>query len=583
MALEEITNILFQGVSSLGSILSNVPETQAILINTSIVIIIAAILALILKLLKQEIIPAYILAGLVIGPLVLGLVKNTVLISALAEIGIAFLLFVAGMEISLKKLKETSIGSLLAGFFQIIIIGVATFFITTYLGFGMLEAFYLAIIISLSSTILVIKLFADKYELNTLHARIAISILLIQDIVAIFALAILSGKFTHIFVYLALLKVTLLLLIAFFLNKTIIKPLFNFASRSTELLFIISLAFVFLFSAISYVLGLSIIIGAFIGGLALANLHYKTEIVSKIRPLRDFFAIIFFVSLGMLLTSFNVIKVIVPFVILLALVLIIKPFLTALFVRIAGYTARTSALTGFSLAQISEFSLILALQGLILGVLAQETFNMVVLVAIITMALTPYLIRGSLALYSKSIGAIKIIEKIPTKKEKTKYKFQKKKTILLIGAHRMGSVFIKKLERLKHKILVVDFNPEIINALQKKQISSMYGDIGNTEIFNHLPLAKLRIVISTAPKKEDNILVIKYFKKLLPKVFVAVTAQRIDDALEMYKLGADYVITPLIISAEQATENILNLNKWQFRKLKKEQIKYLKELHKTLY
>ncbi|UZE94135.1 MAG: cation:proton antiporter [Candidatus Pacearchaeota archaeon] len=582
VSFEEIIAAATGSVSSIGNIISQSPDSQSILISIGIVIIISAILAIILKLLKQEIIPAYILAGLIIGPLVLGLVKDTSVISALAEIGIAFLLFVAGIEISFKKLKETSTGSLVAGFFQIIIIGVATFFISTALGFGRIESFYLALALSFSSTILVIKLFADKYELNTLHARIAISILLIQDIVAIFALAILSGRFTHIFVYLALLKVFLLLLIAFFLSKTILKPLFNFASRSTELLFIVSIALVFLFSALSHILGLSIIIGAFIGGLSLANLRYKTEIVSKIRPLRDFFAIIFFVSLGMLLTTFNFRELIVPLVVLLAIVLIAKPFITAFFIRIAGYGQRTSALTGFGLAQISEFSLILILQGFVLGIVTQKTFSLVVLVAMITMALTPYLIRGSLTFYSRSIGAIKIIEKLPTGKEKTRYKFQKKKTLLLVGAHRMGSVFIKKLERLKHRILVVDFNPEIIKALERKNISAIYGDIANTEIFNHLPLAKLKVVISTVPNKEDNILVIRYFKKLLPKVFVTVTAQRIDDALEMYKLGADYVISPMIVSAEHAIENIIKLNKWQFRKLKKKQIRYLRDLNKTL-
>ncbi len=570
-----------QGITSLRNALTQVPETQSIILSIGIIIIIAAILALVLKLMKQEMIPAYILAGIIIGPLVLGLITNSILISALAEIGIAFLLFVAGMEISLHKLKETSVGSIISGIFQIIIIGMATFFIMINIGFATLEAFYLAFIVCFSSTILVIKLFADKYEINTLHSRIAISILLIQDIVAIIVLAVLSGKITQFFIYLAIIKIALLLLIAFFLNLTIIKPLFTFASRSTELLFIISLAFVFLFSAISYFLGLSIIIGAFVGGLALANIHYKTEIVSKIRPLRDFFAIIFFVSLGMLLTSFNIIKLIVPFLILLGLVLIAKPFITAFFIRLAGYKPRTCALTGFSLAQISEFSLILALQGLILGVLAQETFNLIVLIAIISMALTPYLIRGSTTIYSKSIGLIKIIEKLPTNKEKTKYKFQQRKTILLVGCHRMGTVFIKKLQKYGRRILAVDFDPEIIKALERKNISAVYGDISNTEIFNHLPLAKLKVIISTIPKREDNLLIINYFKKLLPKVFIVATAQRIDDALEMYKAGANYVITPFIVTAEHAIENILKLNKWQFKKLKKEQIRYLKDLSKT--
>jgi hypothetical protein len=373
-----------------------------------------------------------------------------------------------------------------------------------------------------------------------------------------------------------------MLSVAFILNKTILKPLFRFSSKSPELLFIVAIAFLFLFAALSYFLGFSIIIGSFIAGLALASLYYKTEIESKIRPLRDFFAIIFFVSLGMLLTSFDIKQVLIPFLIFIALVLIAKPIIIAFFVRIVGYKRRTSALAGFSLAQISEFSLVLALQGLLLGFLTQEIFTTVVLVAIVSMAITPYLIRGSTKLYSKTIGLLWLIEKLPTFREKTKYRGGEKKTVLLIGCHRMGSVFIRKLKRVRHKILIIDFNPEIIKSLENKNISAIYGDISNVEILNHLPLKKLKVVISTVPRKEDNLLIINYFKKLLPKVFVAVTAQNVDEALNMYKEKADYVMLPFVTTAERSIDMIKKLNKWQFRKLKKEHIKYLRELKKGI-
>ncbi len=570
------------GVSSLQILLSQLPESQAVLISIGLIIIVAAFFALVMKSLRQEMIPAYIIAGLIIGPLVLGLVKNTILISVFAEIGIAFLLFVAGLEISISKLKETSLGSVLAGCFQIAIIGAATFFISQALGFSLITGIYLALILSFSSTILVIKLLADKYEVNTLHGRIIISILLIQDIVAIFALALLSKEFSSYFIFIALTKLVLMLSFAFILNKTVLKPLFKFSSKSPELLFIVAIAFLFLFAAFSYLLGFSIIIGSFIAGLALANLHYKTEIESKIRPLRDFFAIIFFVSLGMLLTSFNIIPIIIPFLIFLALVLIAKPLIIAFFVRIVGYKRRTSALTGFGLAQISEFSLILAFQGLLLGMLTQEIFTIVVLIAIVSMGLTPYFIKGSMTLYSKTIGSLWLLDKLPTFREKTRYKGEKKKTVLLIGCHRMGSIFLKKLKKYHHKILAVDFNPEIIKSLENKNISAIYGDISNTEILNHLPLKRLRVVISTIPRKEDNLLIIGYFKKFWPRIFIVVTAQNIDGALEMYKEKADYVMLPLITTAEMSVNMIKKLNKWQFRKLKKDHIKYLRELKKEI-
>ena len=568
------------GISTLQQTLSRLPETQTILVSISFIIVIAAIFALIFKVLRQELIPAYIITGLIIGPLILGLVKNTVLITGLAEIGVAFLLFVAGLEISMPKLKETGKSALIAGFFQIVIISVATFFISTALGFPRIESICLALILTFSSTVLVVKVFADKHELNTLHSRIAISILMLQDIIAVLALAMLSNQFTAPFIYAALLKLPLIILVAFFLSLTILRPLFKFSSKSTELLFIVSLAFVFLFSAFAHYLGLSIIIGSFVAGLAIANMPYRLEIESKIRPLRDFFAIIFFVSLGMLLTSFDISALIIPFIVFLALVIVAKPIITTLIVRLTGYKTRTSTLTGFSLAQISEFSLILALQGLVLGILSQATFNLVIMIAIITMALTPYAIK-SCSFFSSFLGKIGI-EKIQVTREKG-YRSKTKKTVLLLGCHRMGTVFLKQLSRFKHKILVIDFNPTIIHALKKQQVSCIYGDVANTELLEQLPLSKIKVAISTIPNKENNMLMIEYLKKKKPDIFVVVTAEKIHDALEFYNVGADYVILPYFESAEKSIELIKKLTKKDFTKVKKQQIAYLYDLHRFLY
>lgn len=563
---------------------------QTVLISLATIIIVAAIFALILKLLKQELIPAYILAGLVIGPLVLGLVKNSSLITALAEIGIAFLLFVAGLEISSQKLKETSY-AFIAGLFQIIIIGFATFFISIGFGFTRLEALYLALILAFSSTIIVVKLLADKRELNTLHARIAISILVLQDFIAIIALAILSSsasQYTGSFMIIALVKLVLIVLIAWFLNKTILNSIFKFASSSTELLFLVSIAFVFLFAALAYFLNLSIVIGAFIAGVALANLPYKVEIESKIKPLRDFFVIIFFVSLGTWLTSFNINKDVLVFIIFLALVVIAKPFITAFIIRMFGYKTRTSILSGLAIGQVSEFSLILALQGLLLGILSQTTFNIIVLVAIITMALTPYLIKSSAFIHSKSASLFSFMDNMPVHREIIGHKTDTKKTIILFGCHRMGSIFLKTLGKMKENILVVDYDPEIIRALTKQDIACIYGDTGSADVIEALQLKHVNVAISTIPDIHSNSLLIKKLKLLNPDIFVLVTAEKIHDALRLYEVGADYVILPHVISGEKSLELIKDVekfssNKGKFRKTREEHIKHLEELHRFLY
>jgi len=343
-----------------------------------------------------------------------------------------------------------------------------------------------------------------------------------------------------------------------------------------------------LFAALAYVLSLSIVIGAFIAGVALANLPYKAEIESKVKPLRDFFVIIFFVSLGTWLTSFDISKSALIFIIFLVLVILLKPFITAVIVRMFGYKTRTSILTGLGICQISEFSLILALQGLILGVLSQATFNMIVLVAIITMALTPYLLKIGSLIHSKSASLFSFLDNMPVYREDIGHRTSTKKTILLFGCHRMGTIFLKALSKLKENIFVIDYNPEIIHALTKQGISCVYGDSSNTEVMEQIRMKDVNIAISTIPKIEDNTLLIRKLRQTNPSIFILATAEKIHDALRLYEIGADYVILPHVISGEKSLDIIKEVEKFsrdkgKFTKMKEEHIQYLEDLHRFLY
>jgi Kef-type K+ transport system membrane component KefB len=552
---------------------------QSVLVSISLVVIIAAILALISKLLKQELILGYILAGIIIGPLVLGLVKDTSLIKQLAEIGITFLLFAAGLEMSIKKLKGRISPIILTCIIQLISVVIVSFFVLIAFKFSRIESLWLGIAISISSTVVVTKILADKNELNTLHARLIMGIMLVQDIIAILALAILSKNFSLSIILVSLLKLVALILFAFLLNL-VARPLFKKAASSSELLFIFSLAFLFLFVFLSYALGLSIAIGAFIAGILVANTPYKIEIESKTKSLRDFFSIIFFVAIGMWLTNLSS-QILLPLIPILLILIIIETLMTALPLRLSGYKTRTSLQVGFAFAQISEFSLILMLSALTLGIISQNAFDLIILATVVSMAITPYTMKLATPLYSVFNSIFKFI-KVPTNKEISK-NISGKKTILLIGCHRMGSIYLKNLEKYKDKILVVDFNPEITESLEKQGISCIYGDTRNYEFINQIPSQNLKIILSTVPCKEDNLVIINHFKKVSEDIFVVVTAQIIDDALEFYDAGADYVILPAIISAEQSLDIIKKTNKREFKKFKQEHIKYLKELHRILY
>ncbi|MCX8193884.1 MAG: cation:proton antiporter [Candidatus Pacearchaeota archaeon] len=556
---------------------STISLSNSFIISISLVIIIAAFLALISKLLKQEFVLAYVVAGIIIGPFVLGLIQNKTMINGFAEIGITFLLFTVGLEMSYKKLKESLGISMLAGIIQVITVALVSFFILVAFAFSKTEAAWLGIAIAFSSTVVVTKILADKNELNTLHARFIIGIMLAQDILAIVALAVLTKEFTIAFILFTLIKIAIIVLAAF-LAVLAAKEIFKKASSSVELLFIISLAFLFLFVMLSYALNFSIAIGAFTAGIILANTPYKLEIETRTKALRDFFSVMFFVSIGMMLTSITK-EILLPLIPVLFILIIFEPLVTALVLRLSGYKTKTSLDIGFSFAQLSEFTLILVLTALSLGIITQRAFDLIVLTAIISIAITPYTMKLSKPFYN----IFKFMDKIQISKKEESYLTYGKKTILLFGCHRMGSVFLKNLEKYKEKLLVVDFNPEIISALARRHVSCIYGDASNAEFINSLHLSDVKVAISTIPNKENNALLIKNIKERNKNIFVAVVAEKIHDALELYEIGADYVILPLITGAEHSLELIKKLNKQEFKKIRQEQIKYLQGLHRALY
>lgn len=339
-----------------------------IFFDIGMIIIIATVFALMARLIKQPLIPAYILTGLFIGPW-MGWITEKSTIITLSEIGIAFLLFIVGLEIDLRKLKNIGLVGTLGGTIQILALFSVGFILASLLGFLPLEAVYLGMVIAFSSTMVVLKLLSDKRELDTLHGRIIIGILLMQDVFAIFALSIL-GSLNQMSVwslFLSLLKAGVVVGIAFLASKFVFPKIFTFAAKSQEMLLLIALFVCFLFSILFNYIGFSIIIGAFIAGVTLANLPYNIEIISRVKSLRDFFSTIFFVSLGMDLAVGSVSKIMVPLFLILLATVFLKPIITMFVTSYFGFKKRTSFYTGMSLGQVSEFSLIIVSQGLVLG------------------------------------------------------------------------------------------------------------------------------------------------------------------------------------------------------------------------
>jgi len=532
-------------------VLENFVIQANMLLDIGIIIVIATLISYLIKALKQPLIPAYILTGILIGPFVLKLITNIEEIKILAELGIAFLLFMVGLEIDFKKLKDVSSSSTITGLIQVSLFFIVGFLLAIIFGFIGIEAVYLGIILAFSSTMVVIKLLSDRHEIGTLHGRIILGILVLQDILAVLALSMLSmGSFSFIFLILAIVKGVGLFLITFLISKFILPYVFRYAARSQELLFLTSIAAFFFFSLFAYSIGFSIVIGAYIAGLGLASLPYNFDIEGQVRPLRDFFATLFFVSLGMQIVFTNFLNILIPLIILTLFVIILKPTIITFLTSLFGYKKRTSFLTGISLGQISEYSLIIAAQGLILGHISDNFFSLTVLTAVTTMAVTPYFIRDSKNIYRKLSPHLKFMEKHPQHKEDLEYKKEPHYDIILFGCHRLGSVILNRLLKLKYKALVIDYDPSIIKDLMNEKKDCMYGDIINDEILRKIDFKKTKAVILTVPDQKDSLFLLQYAKRKNPDVHIILTSSDIKEALELYDKKADYVIIPRVIAAE---------------------------------
>ncbi|HIJ11719.1 TPA: hypothetical protein HA278_06685, partial [Candidatus Woesearchaeota archaeon] len=428
-------------------------------IELGIVVILAAAGAYLLKLLRQPQLLAYVLVGVLLTP-VLRIVTDTSIIESMSIIGIAFLLFIVGLEMDLSSLKNVALVSSLGSVIQIVILFMFGYLASIVLGFMSLEAMYIGLMIAFSSTMVVLKLLSDTRELNTLHGRLAIGILLTQDIVAIFALSILTSinGFNATILGLALVKFAAMFAIAYLLSRFVFPTIFEFAAKNQELLLVSSLGVCFVFSLAFYYLGFSIAIGAFIAGIALGNLKYNYQIIAKVKSLKDFFALIFFVSLGMGISLSVFSDMWLELIILLAIVVFVKPFVIMTVCSLFKYTKKPSFLAANSLAQVGEFSLILLAQGLVLGHVSQELFSLTVIVTIISIVITSYTIEYDEQIYKFLQKPLKLFDIFTT--EGLEYLPRKTKpSIILCGHNRIGYSILRDLHEVKKKVLVVDYNP----------------------------------------------------------------------------------------------------------------------------
>ena len=362
--------------------------------DISIIIIIAATIGIIAKFLRQPAILAYIIGGIIIGPFGLKLIHDIDFVKNIGELGIALLLFVVGLELSVERLKKVGGSASLIGLGEVGLVTGIGFLVSRFFGFSTIEILYLGLILAFSSTLVVIKMLSDSRELDTLHGRIMLGILLVQDVIVIIALTLLLNTDVSAmsFAKLGLMGISLVLT-ALLSAKYILPLFFKKVAESQELLFMFALAWCFVFSGAAAYLGFSIAIGAFIAGVALANFPYNIEIIGRVKPIRDFFVTIFFVAIGIQIVPTLDRSLVIPIIVFLLIVLLGKPLIIGALASLKQYARRTSFLSGFGLAQVSEFSIILAMQGVLIGQISDNILSIAIILTAITMLLTTYLIK----------------------------------------------------------------------------------------------------------------------------------------------------------------------------------------------
>ncbi len=518
----------------------------------ALLLVIASVLGILFRFLKQPLVLAYLVTGIIIGSFGFLNIKNGEMIDVFSTLGIMFLLFLVGMEMDYHSLKKTGKLSLAIGLGQVLFTVIGGFLLSYYFfHFPFLHSLYIAIALTFSSTVIIIKLLSDKGSITSLHGRAAIGLLLVQDLVVIIILitlnAIKIGENVGIFSILQTIAVGIgLFALILFLAGRVFPYLFRRIAHSQELLFLVSLAWMLSFAMIVEQFGFSIEIAGFLGGVALANSAEKHHIANKIRPLRDFFVLIFFVFLGslMIISDFN--GIIFPSIIFSLFVLIGNPIIVMAIMGFMRYKKRTSFLTGVTVAQISEFSLIFATLGLSLGHITNDIFVLIVSVGVITITLSTYLILYAEKIFPYIAVFLSIFERKNTKEEEGDYGISK--PIILIGANRIGRGIMSYIN--KENLLVIDFDPVVTDFLKKQKIERIFADIKDPHLFEELNLERTKLVISTSPQIDDNITIIKRIKFIDDKIKVIVRAEGEDEATTLYKQGADYVLLPHFLSGK---------------------------------
>ncbi len=548
-------------------------EQSDLVINITILLGAALVGGMIAHRLRQPVILGYLIVGVVVGPHALGLVDDVVLVEAAATVGVALLMLTLGLEVSFAQLRQVGKVGLWGGIAQILITFALGILVgSTLFGWSFSQAILFGLVISLSSTMVCFKILMDRGELDSVHGRIMIAILILQDISVILMIIVMpilggAGQNLPLALVIALGQAILFIGIAIALGMWVLPWLMGRIGgvRSREL-FLLTVLVLGLGAALAtQILGLSAVFGAFLIGLVLHQTKFAHQALAEITPLRDIFAALFFVSLGMLLDPQFLIDQWELVVMTAAIIILMKFAVVFGIVRIFGYSGGVALLVGAGLFQIGEFSFILAQGGVNTGIITAQIYSLIISSAIVTMLLTPLSMSLMSRLYSKLA--------LMTKSRQLETRFAppvpeleqtpEMKPVVLAGYGRVGQNIAGGLRDAGIPYTVIEIDPERIFDLRCDGIACIYGDASNAHVLSRLDLTKAKVLVVTFPDPLAVVTTVKTALRINPKLKIVARVHRNREAELLRSLGVTELISPEYEASLEFLKRILSVSGWK--------------------
>jgi len=537
----------------------------------ALLLVLAAGIGLVGTLLRQPLIVSFIAVGLLAGPSALDVVRSDEKIALLSELGIAVLLFLVGIKLDVKLIRSLGAVSVMTGLGQVGFTAFFGFLIALALGLDPVTGLYVAVALTFSSTIIIVKLLSDKREIDALHGQIALGFLIVQDLVVVLAMIVLSavgigaggGGHGGGSVLSVLASGLGLVAVAILFVRYVADPLTERLARAPELLVIFAIALAAMFAAIGDVVGLGKEVGGLLAGVALASTPYRETIAARLAPLRDFLLLFFFIALGSSLDLSLLGANVAGAALFSAFVLIGNPLIVLAIMGAMGYRKRTGFLAGLTVAQISEFSLIFVAMGVTLGHVDESALGLVTLVGLVTIAASTYMITWSHQLFALCEPLLGVFERRGTPREPTGDAPQETGgyRVIVFGLGRFGTAIGMRLLRRGVPVLGVDFSPQALRRWRELGLPARFGDATDAEFLADLPLGGARWLVSTVPSlppglshEDSRRTVVQLAHSAGYRGRVAVASHGPADTEALLAAGADLVLEPFQDAADRAAD-----------------------------